>query len=117
MKRNESVTPGVNLFPVLALTALTLLGVIGCLVMTWGLHNKIQKPTVTQSVLTADDIGQIQLDKNVVRINLMKRNDSGKLEKSQQIELTLEQFVNSGYPRMKSFMEQMVEKGVITPQE
>lgn len=116
MKRNETATQSVNLFPLLALSALTLLGVIAGLVMLFGLHNKIQKPAVVESVISADDIGQIELDQNLVRINLMTKGTGDRLQKSQQIEIPLTQFINSGYPRLKTFMDQMVEEGVIVPQ-
>ena len=63
-------------------------------------------------MIAADEIGGINLDQNVVRISMMKRTDSGKLEKSQELELPLNGFVN-GFPRLESFMEQLIEEGVI----
>lgn len=117
MNRNETAAPSVNLFPLLALSALTLLGVVAGLFMLTGLHNKIPKQagnTASEASVSVDEIGQIVLDQNTVRINLMKRNGSGKLDKAQEIEIPLEKFA-SGYPRLKSFMDQMIEKGIITP--
>lgn len=117
MKRNEDTTPSVNLSPLMLLSVLTLLGTIAGVVMLWGLHNKIPKQAgaTTGTAISADEIGNIELDQNLVRFNLMKRGDDGKLSKLQAVELPLENFA-SGYPRIKSFMEQMIEKGIITEQ-
>ena len=120
MIRNESNTAApqsVNLFPVTALALLTLLGVIAGLVMLFGLHNKIQKSPDMETIVVADEIGEINLDKDMVRINLMKRTASGGVEKMQEIELPLDSFINRGYPRLNSFMEQTIEKGIISKQE
>ena len=85
--------------------------------MLWGLHNKIPKQASSSdgSTISADEIGKIELDQNLVRFNLMKRGENGKLSKMQAVELPLEKFA-SGYPRIKSFMDQMIEKGIITEQ-
>ena len=116
MKRTETPTAAAtNLAPITGLSLLTLLGVIVSLVMLYGLHNKIQKTPEVETILVADEIGEIKLDKSMVRINFMKRNPGGKIEKLQEVELPLEQFA-SGYPRLKSFMDQMIEKGIITEQ-
>lgn len=119
MKRNETTTPStVNLFPITALTVLTLLGVIAGLVMLWGLHNKVPKPAEQEmmTIVSADEIGEIKLDQNFVRINLMGRTESGGIEKIQEIEIPLKNFAERGYSRLNSFMDQMVEKGIITEQ-
>jgi len=116
MNRNEVTTPSVNLFPLMALSVLTLLGVIAGVVMLLGLHNKMPKQAATQAVVSADEIGKIELVKDQVLIHLMKRNDAGKLTKTQEIELPLENF-GSGYERLNSFLDQLIEKGIITEQE
>jgi len=116
MNKNETAAPSVNLSPLMGLMFLTLLGVVVGLVMLYGLHNKIQKAPMTESIITADEIGQIELVDGMVHINLMERTDTGGIEKSQQISLPLEKFA-SGYGRLDSFMEQMIEKGIITQGE
>lgn len=117
MNKNEiTTTPSVNLSPLMALMALTLLGVVVGLIMLYGLHNKIQKSPTAGEMITADEIGQIELVEGMVHINLMQRTSSGGVEKSQEISLPLENFA-SGYPRLNSFMDQMIEKGIITQQE
>jgi hypothetical protein len=117
MIRNETTAApqSVNLFPVTALAFLTLLGVIAGLVMLFGLHNKIQKSPEMETIVVADEIGEIKLDQDMVRINLMKRTASGSVEKLQEVELPLEKFA-AGYPRLQSFMDQMIEKGIISEQ-
>jgi hypothetical protein len=117
MNKNQDTNPTVNLSPLMALSALTLLGTIAGVVMLWGLHNKIPKQASSSdgSTISADEIGKIELDQNLVRFNLMKRGENGKLSKMQAVELPLEKFA-SGYPRIKSFMDQMIEKGIITEQ-
>jgi len=100
----------------MGLSVLTLLGVIASAVMLWGLHNKLPKQAATEAVVSADEIGKIELDKDIVRIHLMKRSDTGKLAKSQEVELPLENF-GSGYERLNSFLNQLIEKGIITEQE
>ena len=116
MKRNETAAPqSVNLFPLTALAFLTLLGVIAGLVMLFGLHNKIQKSPEMETVVVADEIGEIKLDKDMVRINLMKRTPGGSVDKMQEIELPLEKFA-AAYPRLQSFMDQMIEKEIISKQ-
>jgi hypothetical protein len=120
MKRNETITQSnVNLFPNTALTFLTLLGVIVGLVMLWGLHNKVPKQEQQEmmTIVSADEIGEIKLDKNFVRINLMGRTESGGIEKIQEIEIPLKNFAERGYSRLNSFMDQMIEKGIITEQQ
>ena len=83
--------------------------------MLTGLHNKIpaNSTTANETSVAIDEIGQIVLDQNLVRINLMKRDTSGNMNKAQEIEMPLEKFA-AGYPRLKSFMDQMIEKGIIT---
>ena len=115
MKRNEPASQSVNLFPVMALSCLTLLGVIVGLVMLFGLHNKIQKAPEMETIVVADEIGEIKLDKSLVRINLMKRNSDGGIEKMQEVELPLDKFA-AAYPRLQSFMGQLIEKEIITEQ-
>ena len=90
MKQNETASSSVNLFPLFAISILTLLGVVAAVIMLFGLHSKIQKPAMTDAVIAANEIGQIELDKDLVRINLMTRTDTGGLEKSQQITVPLE---------------------------
>lgn len=118
MKRNESPSQStVNLFPIAAISFLTLLGIAAALVMLWGLHNKIPKPPSEEmmTIVSADEIGEIKLERGLVKMNLMARNGNGGIEKLQEIEIPLEKFA-AGYPRLKSFMEQMIEKGIITEQ-
>ena len=116
MNRNETTTPSVNLSPLMGLSVLILLGVIAGLVMLYGLHNKIQKPATVEAAVAVDEIGQIELDEGLVRINLMTRTATGGLEKFQEVSLPLEKFA-SGYPRIKAFMDQLIEKEIITQQE
>ncbi|QEG24194.1 hypothetical protein [Mariniblastus fucicola] len=116
MIKNEVSKPSVNLFPVLAMSMLTLLGVIAALVMLVGLHNKVPKAdAAAPASIAVSEIGNIKLDKDMVRINLMKRTAGGKVDKLQEITIPLEKFA-AGFQQQENFMEQMIEKGIITRQ-
>jgi len=115
MIRNETASPSVNLFPVLAISVLTLLCSIAAIVMLFGLHNKIQKAPEVESVVAVDEIGDIKLDQNTVRINLMKRNANNKIDKLQEVTIPLENFM-AGFQQQEEFMEQLIEKEIITRQ-
>ncbi len=115
MIKNEPSSQSVNLFPLTALVFITLLGVLAGLVMLFGLHNKIQKSPEMETIIVADEIGEIKLDKDMIRINLMKRTASGGVEKMHEVELPLEKFASGGgYSRLNSFMDQLIEKGILT---
>ena len=116
MKQNETASPSVNLTPLLAISVLTLIGVAAAVVMLFGLHNKIQKPAMTDAVISADEIGQIELDKDLVRINLMTRTDTGGLEKSQQITIPLDKFAAGGFSQIDSFKDLLIERDIIREQ-
>ena len=115
MNKNEATSSSVNLFPIMALSVLTLIGTIAAVAMLIGLHNKVQKDPAVSSVVSVDEIGDIKLDQNLVRINLMKRNASGKIDKIQEIAIPLESFA-AGFEQQEKFMNQMIEKEIITRQ-
>ena len=115
MKNNEVTSSSVNLFPIMALSLLTLVGTIAAIVMLVGLHNKIQKSPSVATTVSVDEIGDIKLDNNFVRINLMKRNTNGKIDKLQEIAIPLENFT-AGFQQQEKFMNQMIEKEIISRQ-
>lgn len=83
--------------------------------MLVGLHNKVQKEPAVSTVVAADEIGNISLDQNTVRINLMKRNANDKVEKLQEIAIPLESFM-AGFQQQEEFVEQLIEKEIIVRQ-
>ena len=114
MNKNEATSSSVNLIPT-GLSALTLIGTIAAVAMLIGLHNKIQKAPEVSAAVSVDEIGDIKLDKNLVRINLMKRNANGKIDKLQEISIPLESFA-AGFQQQERFMEQMLEKNILERQ-
>ena len=115
MNKNDSTSPSVNLFPVMALSFMTLLATVAAIVMLIGLHNMIPKSPSVSSAVAVDEIGEINLDQNTVRFNLMKRSAGGKVEKLQEVVIPLESFI-TGFGRQQKFMDKMVEEGVIKKQ-
>lgn len=114
--KNEVNAPSVNLFPIMALSVLTLLCTIAAIVMLVGLHNKVKKEQATvEAAVEASEFGNISLDQNTVRINLMKRNASDKLEKLQEIAIPLENFM-AGFQQQEEFVDQLIEKEIIVRQ-
>jgi len=113
--KNEVKAPSVNLFPILALSFLTLLCTIAAIVMLVGLHNKVKAAPSISTGVVADEFGNISLDQNTVRINLMKRNAAGKLDKLQEVAIPLENFM-AGFQQQEEFVNQLIEKEIITRQ-
>lgn len=113
--KNEVNAPSVNLFPIMALSVLTLLCTIGAIVMLVGLHNKVKATPEVSSAVMADEFGNISLDQNTVRINLMKRNAAGKVEKLQEVAIPLENFM-AGFQQQEEFVDQLIEKDIIKRQ-
>ena len=114
--KNEAKAPSVNLFPILALSVLTLICTIAAIVMLVGLHNKVKAAPSVSSAVMADEFGNISLDdQNTVRINLMKRNAGGKVEPLQEVAIPLENFM-AGFQQQEEFVNQLIEKEIITRQ-
>jgi len=113
--KNEAKAPSINLFPIMALSVLTLLCAIAGVVMLVGLHNKVQASAPVSTAVNADEFGNISLDQNTVRINLMKRNANDKVEKLQEIAIPLEKFM-AGFQQQEEFVNQLIEKDIITRQ-
>lgn len=113
--KNEVNAPSVNLFPIMALSVLTLLCSIAAIVMLIGLHNKVKKEASVPAAVEADEFGNISLDQNTVRINLMKRNANDKIEKVQEIAIPLENFM-AGFQQQEEFVDQLIEKEIIVRQ-
>ncbi len=118
MKKTESVQT-VNLFPVTALLIANLVGVLIAIVMLYGLHNKTTKPKPPKldKIVSADRIGEIKLDRDRVRINLMTIGERpSDIQKVQEISISQEGFLK-GFSQMQTFIDEMVEQGIVTRNE
>jgi len=117
MKNTES-TSSVNLFPIIALLVANLIAVCIGLFMLVGLHRKVPSaPTSGDAILSADRIGEIKLDRDKVRINLMKFDSGGTIQKAQEFSLPLKDGYLAGLERMQTFVDKMVEEGIIEKTE
>ena len=114
----QTSTPSVNLFPLTALLIANLVAVCFALFMLVGLHRKVATPPPTgdDNIVTADRIGGINLDRDRVRIDLINL-DGSKVNKVQEISLPLDEGFPEGLSRMQTFMEKMLEEGVLKKNE
>ncbi len=117
MKKSET-TPNVNLFPIMALLIANLIAVCIGLFMLVGLHRKVPSaPSDAKQILSADRIGEIKLDRGNVRINLMKYDSDGSsVDKVREVSIPLDGF-NKGFSAMQTFVDKMVEKGIVQKRE
>lgn len=117
--KNTEPARTVNLFPVIVLLIANLIGVCIAVIMLYGLHNKTKAPITPQrqEIVAADRIGEIKLDRDRVRINLMsigaKPSD---IQKVQEISLPQEGFLK-GFSQMQVFIDQLVEQGIVKRNE
>ena len=115
--KNQDSSPGVNLFPIIALLLANLVAVCIGLFMLVGLHRKVPDASNSSTVLSADRIGEIKLDRDRVRINLMKFDDGGKIQKVQEVSMPFQEGFLNGFDQMQTFVDKMVEEGIIEKTE
>lgn len=117
--KNTEPARTVNLFPMTVLLIANLVGICVAIVMLYGLHNKTKmpEPPQRQEIVTADRVGEIKLDRDRVRINLMSIGSKpSDIQKVQEISLPQEGFLK-GFSQMQTFIDQMVEQGIVTRNE
>ena len=109
----EPVVHKTNLFPVIALLILNLIG-IGLVI---GILMARTQSLVDSGVksITADRMGQIQLDKDNVVIDLMDMDATDRRHKvTKQLVIGQEDFL-AGFSAMEDFMRKLIQAGVVKP--
>lgn len=116
--KKQDPPQSISLFPVIALLLANLVAVCIGLFMLVGLHRKVpDAPTKQATELVADRIGEIKLDRDKVKINLMKFDDAGKIQRVQKISLPVEEGFLNGFERIQTFIDKMVEEGILEKSE
>lgn len=116
--KTQDTPNSVNLLPIIVLLIANLIAVCIGLFMLIGLHRKVPNaPSDSSTVLSADRIGEIKLDRDRVRINLMKFDDGGKIQKVQEVSMPFQDGFLNGFDQMQTFVDKMVEEGILEKSE